>query len=96
VAIRCAPPLHWIAPNAVVPGAGAPPRGCFALRAHAFLRSAQVAVRQDGRALWAGRLPRVQPGRSAALPADWTGVVDPDGGPIEIVAERARLAEPLV
>jgi thioredoxin reductase len=96
VAIRCAPPLHWIAPNAVVPGAGAPPRGRFALRAHGFLRAAQVAVRQDGRTLWAGRLPRLQPGRSAALPADWTGVVDPGGGPVEIVAERARLAEPLV
>jgi thioredoxin reductase len=92
IAVRCAPPLGWIAPNVVTPGAGPPSRGRFALRAHAFLRAARVSVRQDGRTLWSGRLLRIEPARSAALPAGWTGAVDPGGGPVEIVLERARLA----
>jgi hypothetical protein len=92
VPVRCAPPLHWIAPNAIAPGAGPPPRGRFALRAHAFLRAAEVVVRQDGRSLWSGRVPALRPGRSAALPAGWTSAVDPAGGPVEVAVARARLA----
>jgi hypothetical protein len=92
VPVRCAPPLHWIAPNAITPDAGAPPRGRFALRAHAFLRAPLVRVAQDGRALWEGRLRGLQPGRSAALPAGWAGAVDPAGGPVEVAVARARVA----
>jgi thioredoxin reductase len=92
VAVRCSPPLHWIAPNAIAPGAGAPPRGRFALRSRAFLQTPLVRVAQDGRTLWEGRLRRLQPGRSAALPAAWTGAVDPAGGPVDVSVARARLA----
>jgi thioredoxin reductase len=92
VAIRCAPPLHWIAPNAVAPGAGPPLRGRLALRAHAFLARPEIEVAQDGRSLWRGRLRRVQPGRSAAVPAGWLEAVDPAGGPVDIRVLRARLA----
>lgn len=95
VPIRCAPPLHWIAPNAIAPGAGPPARGRFALRAHAFLRAPEIQVAQDGRTLWRGRLRRVQPGRSAALPADWMSAVDPGGGPVAVRVRRARVAEPV-
>jgi thioredoxin reductase len=92
VPIRCAPPLHWIAPNAIAPPAGPPPRGRFALRAHAFLRAPEVEVAQDGRTLWRGRLRALQPGRSAALPAGWVTEVDPRGGPATVRVLRARLA----
>jgi len=87
VAIECEPPLHWIAPNAVAPGAGAPPRGRFALRSREFARRPRVEVLQDERVLWEGRLARLVPGRSAALPHDWTAAVDPSAGPV-----RVRLA----
>jgi len=91
-AIRCAPPLRWIAPNAVAPDGGPPPRGRFALRAEAFLETPLVEVAQDGGTLWRGRLRGLRPGRSTALPADWTAAVDPSGGPVEVRVLRARLA----
>ena len=87
VAIECEPPLHWIAPNAVAPGTGAPPRGSFALRSREFARRPRVEVLQDERVLWEGRLARLVPGRSAALPHDWTPAVDRSAGPV-----RVRLA----
>src|SRR5262249_8296022 len=92
IAIRCAPPLHWVAPNAVAPGAGPPLRGRLAPRAHALLERPEVDIAQDARPLWRGRLRRVQPGRSAALPATWLDAVDHAGGPVEIRVLRARLA----
>jgi thioredoxin reductase len=87
VPVECEPPLHWIAPNAVAPASGAPPRGRFALRSHEFARRPRVEVVQDGRELWAGRLARLVPGRSAALPHAWMAAVDQAGGPV-----RVRLA----
>jgi NADPH-dependent 2,4-dienoyl-CoA reductase/sulfur reductase-like enzyme len=92
VPIRCAPPLHWIAPNAVSAGAGPPPRGRLLVRAHAFLAVPEIEVGQDGRTLWCGRLRRLQPGRSAALPAGWLSAVDPGGGPVAVRVRRARVA----
>jgi thioredoxin reductase len=87
VAIECEPPLHWIAPNAVAPDAGAPPRGRFALRSREFARRPSMEIVQDGRTLWAGRVARLVPGRSAALPHEWTADVDHGGPPV-----RVRLA----
>jgi hypothetical protein len=95
VPVRCVPPLHWIAPNAVSPDAGPPPRGRFLVRAHAFLVAPRVAVRQDGRVLWEAHMRRIGPGRSSALPATWTAGVDPAGGPVEIRVVGARLAAPV-
>ena len=90
VPVRCAEPLHWIAPNAIAPDAGEPPRHRFLLRAHAFLERPEILAAQDGRALWRGRLRRVGPGRSSAFPAAWTADVDPGGGPVELRVVRAR------
>jgi thioredoxin reductase len=87
VPIECQLPLHWISPNVVAPGAGAPPRGRFALRSLEFARRPRVEIAQDGRALWAGHMARLVPGRSARLPHAWTAEVDPAGGPV-----RVRLA----
>ncbi len=84
VALECEPPLHWVAPNAIAPGAGAPPRGRFALRSLEFARRPLVEVVQDGRVLWAGRIARLVPGRSAALPHAWTADVDQEGGPVSV------------
>ena len=87
VPVECEPPLHWIAPNVVAPGAGAPPRGRFALRSREFARRPRVEIAQDGRTLWSGHVARLVPGRSARLPSDWPAAVDPAGGPV-----RVRLA----
>ena len=88
VPVECEPPLQWIAPNVVAPGgAGAPPRGRFALRSREFARRPRVEVAQDGRTLWTGHVARLVPGRSARLPRGWTAAVDPAGGPV-----RVRLA----
>jgi thioredoxin reductase len=87
IAIKCEPPLHWIAPNAITPGAGAPPRGRFMLRSLEFAHRPGVELVQDGRKLWSGHVARLVPGRSARLPHTWTAAVDPSGGPV-----RVRLA----
>ena len=84
VPIECEPPLHWIAPNAVAPDAGAPPRGRFLLRSLEFVRGPRIEIVQDGRELWNGRLARLVPGRSARLPHAWTFAVDPEGGPVRV------------
>jgi pyridine nucleotide-disulfide oxidoreductase len=93
VAIECDPPLHWISPNAIAPRAARParaalpPRGRFLLRSREFATRPRIEIDQDGRTLWAGRLPRLVPGRSASLPHAWTDAVDQGGGPV-----RVRLA----
>jgi thioredoxin reductase len=82
VPLRCAPPLGWIAPNALTEGAGDPPRGRFALRSCELLRAPRIEIAQGERVLWSGRVARVMPGRSARLPAGWTRDVDPAGEPV--------------
>jgi hypothetical protein len=49
VPVVCEPPLHWVVPNAIAPGAEPPARGRFALRSRAFLRAPRVEIAQDGR-----------------------------------------------
>ena len=82
IPIECAPPLHWIAPNAVSAGAD-PPRGRFLLRSREFVRRAAIEIRQDGRPLWSGRVS-LRPGRSTRLPCGWLTAVDAEAGPIEV------------
>jgi thioredoxin reductase len=86
VPVLCEAPLGWIAPNAVSASrggaTGAPPRGRFLLRAREHLSRPQVELVQGERVLWRGRLRRVMPGRSAALPGAWAGTVDLDAGPV--------------
>jgi hypothetical protein len=84
VPIECEAPLRWIAPNVVVPGAGAPPRGRFLLRSGSFAQRPRVEVAQGGQTLWSGRLRHIVPGRSAALPHTWTAAVDPGAGPVSV------------
>jgi thioredoxin reductase len=88
VPVLCEMPLGWIAPNAVS-GAGVPARGRFALRARSFARAPRVEIEQLGRVLWAGRVGRVMPGRSARLPHAWVSEVDPAGPPV-VCALRPR------
>jgi hypothetical protein len=86
--ILCETPLGWIAPNAVS-GAEVPARGRFALRARSFVRAPRIEIEQGGRALWAGRVARVMPGRSARLAHGWVSEVDPAGPPV-VCALRPR------
>ena len=83
VPIECAPPLHWISPNAIGPNAGPPPRDRFLLRPRTFVRRPAVEIRQDGRLLWSGGA-RLTPGRSTLLPCDWVRAVDALGGPVQV------------
>jgi hypothetical protein len=82
--IRCRPPLDWVSPSAVSEVRGDPPRGRFLLRSRAFLRRPQIEVRQGERVLWSGRLRRLGPGRSAAIPGGWPQAADAGGGPVEL------------
>jgi thioredoxin reductase len=84
IPITCRPPLGWISPNAVGPARDAPPRRRFALRSTVLLRRPEIEVRQDGRRLWHGRVPRLGPGRSASLPPAWVAAVDPTGNAVEV------------
>lgn len=84
VPVVCETPLGWIVPNAIALGREAPARGRFALRAGDFLRAPLIAIEQDGRRLWRGRLARVGPGRSARLPHAWTARVEQGGGPVQV------------
>lgn len=84
VPIRCEPPLQWISPNVVVPDAGPPPRGRFALRSLEFATRPRIEIAQDERTLWSGRVARLVPGRSARLPQEWVAAVDPAGGPVSV------------
>ena len=91
IPIQCTEPLHWIAPNALTPPRDrAPARGRFLLRAHRELIWPRIEITQDGRRLWSGRLPRVMPGRSAALRTQWMTAVDPAAGPVTVRVLRAR------
>jgi len=82
VPIQCEPPIGWIAPNAISRTEAVPPRGRFLLRATERLIRPRIEIEQDGRRLWDGRLRRLGPGRSTALPPRWTAAVDPNGGPV--------------
>jgi thioredoxin reductase len=81
VRLLCETPLRWTAPSAVS-GAEPPPRHRFLLRSSEFLRAPRIELVQGERRLWSGRLARLVPGRSARLPARWTGAVDVGGEPV--------------
>jgi hypothetical protein len=89
VPVTCRPPLRWISPNAVGGGRDAPPRRRFALRSTVLLRRPEIEIRQDGRRLWNGRVPRLGPGRSASLPTAWVAAVDLAGNAVEVAPLRA-------
>jgi len=87
IPIRCEPPIGWIAPNAVDAREGTegvPPRDRFLLRAEARLDRPRVEITQGGSQLWAGRLRWLDPGRSMAVPTEWTAAIDPNGGTVTV------------
>jgi thioredoxin reductase len=92
IELRVESPLHWVAPNALVPPVRRPPRGALLLRAREELQAVQLEIVQAGRSLETLELPRVLPGRSVKLGVAWTRHVDPAGGPVtlRIVSNRAR------
>jgi thioredoxin reductase len=87
VPVEVEPPLLWISPNAIAPGAStpAPPLGRFILRAEVFGR-ARLEVRQDGRLLARSGPQRLIPTRPVHLRASWLAAVDPSAGPVRVTA----------
>jgi thioredoxin reductase len=81
--VACRHPLVWVAPGAVTPDAGPPPRGRFVLRTTELRARARLQVRQGDRLLFSSRPRRLVPTRSIPLPAAWLARVDPDGPPLE-------------
>lgn len=82
--VTVAPPLAWIAPNAVrVPGPR-PSRGRFLLRGNVFRRFARAEVWQGERRVATSRPFRLIPNRPAHMGGNWVHHVDPDGGPISV------------
>ncbi|QTE02367.1 NAD(P)/FAD-dependent oxidoreductase [Streptomyces cyanogenus] len=77
------PPLRWIAPNRVTPGA-VPAR--HVLRTGVPLPRPVLYVHQDGRLLHRQRLTAgtALPERTLTLAARWHDRVDPDGGPVRV------------
>ena len=68
--VRASPPLDQ-PQRGRAPRRARPPRHRLLLRSQEFVRRAHVEIVQDGRRLWAGRLPKLVPGRSAGLPHSW-------------------------
>jgi thioredoxin reductase len=84
VPVTVAPPLTWIAPNAVrVPGPR-PPRGRFLLRGDVFQRFARVEVCQGERRLATSRPFGLKPNRPAHLGGNWVNHIDPAAGPVTV------------
>jgi thioredoxin reductase len=90
VKVECAPPLRWVSPNAVAPGA-AIPHGRFLLRSSSFARWPRVTVDQGGRTLWSGRLRRTVPTMPIHLRAGWLDRIDPDGGAVHVSVATSSL-----
>jgi thioredoxin reductase len=87
VRVAARSPLAWVVPNLLLGSGHPPPRDRFLLRSRGILRRPRIVVRQDRRELWSGRLRRLVPGRSAHIPASWSGKVDPSGGPVVVAVE---------
>ncbi|HEX7247752.1 MAG TPA: FAD-dependent oxidoreductase [Actinomycetota bacterium] len=81
--VALAPPLCWIAPNALTQES-THPAGVFRMRADTFLRGPTILIEQDGRELSRHRPTRMVPGRSLRLPGGWSRSVDPAAGPITV------------
>jgi len=85
VPLRVEPPLAWVAPSRVGPGAPPPPRGRLLLWASAFASRPRIEVVQAGRTLHEEGLGRrLVPNRPLALAAGWLRDVAVEGGPVVI------------
>ena len=88
VPVECLPPLRWVSPNAVAPGA-AVPHGRFLLRSSAFARQPRITVDQAERTLWSERLRRTVPTMPVHLRAGWLDRIDPNGGAVHVSVETS-------
>jgi len=89
VAVRCLPPLHWVTPGGIAPGAGPPPGGRFTLRTAEFRDHARLVAHQGARLLWSRRYRRLVPTRAIHARAAWAAGIDPGGPQVTFrVADR--------
>jgi thioredoxin reductase len=90
VPVNCDPPLRWVAPGAVIPGAQSPPCGWFTLRTAEFLDHARLEARQGQHLLWSNRRRHLVPTRAIHARAPWIAQIEPTGGPVTFsVASQA-------
>jgi thioredoxin reductase len=88
--ILVAPPLRWIAPNAVAADARRVPHGRFLARVDRFLEKPEIEIRQGERVLGRQRFRSLAPARSVHLDARWLGAVDADGPKVTVRVRSAR------
>ena len=84
VAVQVDPPLRWVSPSRVGPGAPPPPLDRLTVWADEFALRARLQVRQGDRVLWTGHRGTVVPNRALHVPAGWLGAVDVERGPVVI------------
>jgi len=84
IPIEVEPPLTWVSPNAVCPGASGVPHGAFLLRADRFAGPGAIDVCQGERRLLSVRVRRLVPNRSIRVKADPLPSVDPAAGPVRV------------
>jgi thioredoxin reductase len=84
VPVHPSPPLSWVSPNLAPADNRPPPRSRFLIRSSVFLHRPRLEVSQGARVLWQGSLRRLNPGRSAHIPAGWAAQVDPQAGPVSV------------
>lgn len=78
-------PLAWISPDRIAVSGEGPPRRRFVLRTTEFRRLPVIEVAQNGRPLYAHRVPGgIMPNRPVNLPAAWARDVDPSGGDVTV------------
>lgn len=93
VEIRCEAPLHWVAPNVIVPSMHAtesPTGRGYLLRAREHLHDVDLEIRQGSLTIDQLHVRRVTPGRSAGIDTKWAGRIDRRRGPVTIRVKRAR------
>jgi hypothetical protein len=82
--VRCAPPLRWVAPNAIGAGDWRPPTRRFLLRVGELCPAVELVVTQGPHTLWRQRHRRLIPNLPIHLAADWLANVDRNGEAIDI------------
>jgi len=86
VALVAHPPLRWVTPAVITPGAAA--GDAMILRTDAFLTRASIVIDQGDRRLARYRLGRAIPNRSHSVPSAWVAKVDAGDGPVHVHIEE--------
>jgi len=90
VPIASEPPVRWVHPSLVRPGA-LPARSRYLLRVDRFVAARRLAVLQGDRVLWTGAArSALVPNRAISIPAGWEDRVDPAGGPVLVTVADLR------